>query len=88
MGIAGWYGFDATMVVHSDHSIVGITLAIVWLPLVFASLGLIATCLLPINEGRHKTIWRYLDRRAAQGKHKDIAPALPKVSLRSLEVCS
>ena len=66
LAIAGWYGFDATATSHSEQSVFGITLAIAWLPLAFAALGLVAVFLLPMNERRHKAIRRRLDARAAQ----------------------
>ena len=66
LAIAGWYGFDAAATSHSEHSVFGITLAIAWLPLVFAALGLVAVFLLPINERRHKAIRCRLDARVAR----------------------
>lgn len=63
LGIAGWHGFDATALVHSDQSIFGITLAIVWLPSLFAALGLLLILFSPINERRHRIVRRRLDAR-------------------------
>ena len=77
LAIAGWYGFDATATTHGEHSVFGITLAIAWLPLVFASLGLVAIFLLPMNERRHQTIRRCLDTRAARrNQHKVVDTGL------------
>ena len=63
LGIAGWFGFDATATLHGKESIWGLILAISWLPLIFASLGLFFIALTPINEHRHAIIRRRLDAR-------------------------
>lgn len=63
LGVAGWYGFDATTSVQSDQSIFGLTLMICWLPILFATLSLVFILVLPINERRHRIIRRRLDLR-------------------------
>ena len=87
LAIAGWYGFDATATTHNEHSVFGITLAIAWLPLVFASLGLIAMCFSPMNERRHQIIRSSLDARAARGdkpKTSNIEPPIASIQPQGL----
>lgn len=64
-GIAGWYGFDPTMSVHSTQSAFGLRLAISYIP-AFAILICAAIIMLfPINDRRHETIIKGLARRAS-----------------------
>lgn len=63
IGIAGWYGFDATAAIQTQHGAFGITLAIAWLPAVFAISSLIMIALNPINERHHRIIRQRLDIR-------------------------
>jgi len=63
LGIAGWYGFDATANIQSELSIFGLTMMISWLPVVFAALSLIFVLRLPINERRHNVIRARLAKR-------------------------
>ena len=65
LGIAGWYGFDATATAHSKESIFGLTLAIAWLPTFFAFPALVFILLSPISSHRHAIIRRRLDSRPA-----------------------
>ena len=65
LGIAGWYGFDASATIHSPKSIFGLTLAIAWLPPVFACIGLMFALLSPIDTRRHAIIRRRLDAQIA-----------------------
>ena len=64
LGIAGWYGFDASVTQHSNHSIFGLTLAIAWLPSFFVLLALLLIFRSPINKHRHGIIRRRLDARS------------------------
>ena len=61
LGIAGWYGFDATKTVHSEQSTFALTFAIAWLPSLLGSLSLIFILVSPINERRHAIISRRLN---------------------------
>ena len=56
LGLAGWYGFDATGSSQSLQSIIGIKFTISQLPIVFAMLGFLFILLSPINEYRHGVI--------------------------------
>ena len=68
LGIAGFYGFDATVKAHDTDSVFGITLAISWLPAVFGMLGGVFIMLCPINERRHQIIRRHMDTRSINRK--------------------
>lgn len=70
LGIAGWYGFDATGTTQSENGIFGLTLAIAWLPILFAAIALVFILLSPINERRHQIIRRRLDDRALRISRK------------------
>ena len=63
LGIAGWYGFDATAVDHSVDAVFGLRLAISWLPALLVLLSIIFILLIPINARRHAVIRRCLDSR-------------------------
>ncbi|MDC0003467.1 MFS transporter [Porticoccaceae bacterium] len=65
-GLAGWYGFDATVTTHSEESVWGLILAMTWVPLFFACLALVFIALSPINVRRHSIIRRRLDTRATR----------------------
>ena len=66
LGIAGWYGFDPASASHDSDSIEGLTFAIAWGPLIFASLALVFIALSPISTRRHTVIRQRLDLRAAR----------------------
>lgn len=66
LGIAGWYGFDATATSHDEESVYGLTLAISWLPTVFAIPAMIFILLTPINARRHGIIRQRLDARGGR----------------------
>ena len=63
-GLAGWYGFDATVTSHSEESVWGLILAMTWVPLFFACLALVFIALSPISNRRHNIIRRRLDARS------------------------
>ena len=66
LGLAGWFGFDATATEHSDSSIFGLRLAIAWLPPVLVVISLVFIALTPINAHRFAIIRRRLDARVAR----------------------
>ena len=72
LSIAGWFGFDATIKAHSNESIFGLTLAIAWLPPVFASIAMIFILLAPIDARRHQILRRRLDERAARAARNSV----------------
>jgi Na+/melibiose symporter-like transporter len=66
LGIAGWYGLDATATTHSEQAVWGLKLAMSWIPVVFTLFALVFIALFPINNHRHSIIRRRLDQRAAR----------------------
>lgn len=58
--IAGWYGFDATAIHHSEDSVIGLILAGTWLPPLLALLALMFIFYSPITTHRHAIIRRRL----------------------------
>lgn len=63
LGLAGWYNFDPSSAGHTAETIVGLHLAIVWLPTSLTMISLIFIALVPINARRHRLIRKALDRR-------------------------
>lgn len=63
LAIVGWYGFDATSVIHSSETVFGLRLAISWLPAPIVLLSSLFIALIPINAHRHTIIRRRLDTR-------------------------
>lgn len=64
LAIAGRYGFDATSTVHSVETVLGLQLAMAWLPTPIVLLSIVFMLLMPINPRRHAIIRRRLDDRA------------------------
>lgn len=63
LAIAGWYGFDMRIAEHSTESVLGLTIAIAWLPLAFSVVALVFISIAPINSRRHQIIRKRLDAR-------------------------
>ena len=83
--VAGWYGFEPNVDSHSSESIIGLHLAVIWLPAVVALLSTVFIVLTPINARRQKTIRRYLDKKATRSdKVKDSLPVSEKLSTEIL----
>jgi Na+/melibiose symporter-like transporter len=53
---------------HAKETIVGLKVAIAWLPAAIGMISLIFIALSPINEQRHEIIRRRLDARLARAK--------------------
>lgn len=64
LGIAGYYGFDASEENHDGNSVWGLMLAITWLPIIFSVITLMLIAVSPIDENRHSIIQRRLARRS------------------------
>jgi glycoside/pentoside/hexuronide:cation symporter, GPH family len=82
--ITGIYGFDATADTQAAETVIGLRLAMTWLPTVFMGLAILCVVLNPLNETRHAIIRRRLDslakRQQRRGstspcRHKDIFTA-------------
>lgn len=63
LGIAGWYGFDPTLLTHSDESLFGLRLGIAYLPAIFILASVAFISLIAINPRRHKAIQKRLVSR-------------------------
>ena len=63
LGIAGWYGLDATATQHDEQAIWGLKLAMCGIPVLFTVLTLVCIAMSPINTRRHHIIRRRLDAR-------------------------
>lgn len=66
LGIAGWYGLDATATRHDEQAIWGLKLAMSGIPVLFTTLTVILIAMCPIDTRRHHIIRRRLDQRAAR----------------------
>ena len=63
LALAGWFGFDATAAEQTARGIFGMQLAISWVPLCIASLGLVFIWRTPLNDRRNEIIQRRLAGR-------------------------
>lgn len=70
LGIASIAKFDATSSTHSAKNILGMHIAIGWLPFIFAMLAIIAISRIPMNEHRHAIVRRRLDSRLHRSEIK------------------
>jgi glycoside/pentoside/hexuronide:cation symporter, GPH family len=65
------YGFDATADTHTEESVIGLRLAMTWLPAVFMGLAILCVVLNPLNETRHAIIRRRLDTVAKRHQRRE-----------------
>ena len=68
LGIAGWYGFDASATVHSMESIFGLQLSVIYLPIALMVAATAVVFFIPMNEEQHRKIRKELDIREAELK--------------------
>ena len=61
LGLASYYGLDATASTQGAETITGLRLAIAWLPASIILLSVVLISLIPINNRRHRIIVRKLD---------------------------
>ena len=66
LGIAGWYGFDASATVHSTESIFGLQLSVIYLPIALMVAATAVVFFIPMNEEQHRKIRKELDIREAE----------------------
>ena len=64
--MAGWFGFDAMSTSQSDSGVFGLHAALAYGPCVCFLLAMVFVFLNPINEARHQSIRKRLDRREAR----------------------
>ena len=74
LAIAGWWGFNATALEHTEDSIAGLKLAISGIPSVIGFLSLVFVVLSPISERRHTVLRRRIDTRLARAKVMSPSP--------------
>lgn len=65
-GIAGYYGFDPSVIEHTEEAVFGLRLAACWLSSVLMLLSILVMSLVPVDAYRHSIIRRRLDERAAR----------------------
>lgn len=88
LAIAGWWGFDPGAVAHSEASIEGLMMAMVWLPTLLGLISLIFIALGPISERRHKAIRRRLDARLARAEQASSKPDNETLTLEPTKIAS
>lgn len=66
--VAGWFGFDAALSKHTEGSIFGLRLAIVYIPVVLIFVSMIFIMLFPMNTRRQEIIRRRLESRTVRTK--------------------
>ena len=89
--IVGWFGFDAAVAEQAERSVMGLHLAMSWLPMLVTLLSLVFIILIPIDERCHEIIRRRLDARARRlnqtstrklkSRNTDVEQPKKKVSL-------
>ena len=65
LGLAGFYDFDPTVSIHSDNSVMGIRLAISWVPALIILTSTVFTILIPIDERRGEIVRRRANIKCA-----------------------
>lgn len=65
-GLAGWYGFEPTVVEQTAKAIFGLRLATCWLPSLLMLISILVMALVPMDARRHGIIRRHLDKIAAR----------------------
>lgn len=63
MAIAGWFGFDVLSSGQGASALVGLHLAVAWLPAIFVGLAMIFIAFMPLNEERMEVIRKRLTAR-------------------------
>lgn len=63
LGVAGWYGFQPSLDIHTPESIFGLRVSISWIPVCIGGLSLVLIWASPINVRRHNIIRRRLETR-------------------------
>lgn len=66
LAIAGWVEFDPTAMSHSDATVAGLHLGMVWIPALCIFLSIFFIVQIPITAHRHAIIRRRLDNRVAR----------------------
>ena len=74
LGITGWFGFNVTSVEHSELSLLGLHLAVSWIPVVSIVLAMVLIAFFPLSERRMKIIHRRLDCRMVRAYQETKSP--------------
>ena len=61
LALVEWYGFDASSRVQDAEAVLGLNLAMVWVPVPMLLISLIFISLIPINARRHRIVRNRLD---------------------------
>ena len=84
LAIAGSFGFDPAIEIHSDKAIAGLRLAIAWLPAVLVLFGAVLFARLPLSRRRHSIVCRRLvGDQQANSQTQTLAPQ-PSTALNVL----
>ncbi len=70
LAIAGIFGFDPSASQQSAAGVVGLKLAMAWIPTVFVLIAIVFIALSPITARRHRIIRRRLDALAARAERQ------------------
>jgi len=69
LGLAGFYGFDATTMSQTPEAVFGLHLVMIWLPVPIVLLSIAFVTFIPINARRHAIIRRKLDSRKRKSEY-------------------
>lgn len=68
LGVAGAFGFDPATTIHDEKSVLGLKLGFVFLPLLFAAIGMFFILRTPITPRRHRIIQRRIESRLLRSR--------------------
>lgn len=74
LAIAGWFGFDAAATLHSRESIMGLQIAMVWIPILMTVIALVFILIYGFNESRHRIVRKRLEARQARADQLTVSP--------------
>ena len=80
LGLASFYGFDATSEHQSSEAVAGLHLAMAWLPVPIILLSIVLVTAIPIDSRRHAIIRRHINNKKQRMDHSEIDnPSVPYV---------
>lgn len=66
LALAGWYGFNAAVSNHSELTVFGLRLTMVWIPVILLLIGIFVALKTPISKSQHDLIRRRLLKKCKE----------------------
>lgn len=83
LALAGWWGFEVTVDEQAWEAVIGLKLAVAWIPAVIGAVSMIFIILSPINERRHRVIRQRLDSRTVRTEMIPVTPKYKPLAYKS-----